>query len=317
MISPRHLRPEASVSPVKTASSPLFLAATDAACPLCKQNCADPILRHLRGTIASVRRCRSCGLQFLVPQPDGETLRQMYAARYFDSWAMYSGDRPEIAAMKEDTFTRHLKHLTQLVSPGAILDVGTATGFFLHAARRFGFDPYGIELSDYAAQIAIAKFGAERIHHGTIETCSFPYDSFTAITMFDLLEHVPDPLGALRKAHDLLRRGGVVAIVTPNTGSVTRRLMRSSWPHYKLEHLSYWNPSTLCCAATKAGFSVERIVPAVKIMAARYMRAQLAVYPNTLLGPITALLARWQRTAHARFPLRMGEMTAYLRKRTG
>jgi SAM-dependent methyltransferase len=238
----------------------------------------------------------------------------MYAAKYFDAWAMRSGDRREIAAMKGETFTPYLRHLREMVPLGPILDVGTATGFFLHTARCFGFEPYGIEVSDYAAQIAMAKFGAERIHHGTIETCSFPNGTFTAITMFDLLEHVIDPLGTLRKAHDLLQRGGVIAIVTPDTSSLTRQLMGSSWPHYKLEHLSYWNPSTLRFAASEAGFSVEGIRPAVKTVTPRYMRAQLAVYPNALLKPMAALLAHWDRTADMKFAITMGEMTAYLRK---
>jgi 2-polyprenyl-3-methyl-5-hydroxy-6-metoxy-1,4-benzoquinol methylase len=217
--------------------------------------------------------------------------------------------------MKTATFLPYLERLTRMTHAGAILDVGTGTGFFLQAAERYGFQPYGIKLSDYAAAIAATKFAADRIHRGTLEDAPFPEHFFSAVTMFDVLEHLRDPVGSLVIARRLLRSGGVLVIVTPNTASLTRRLMSTAWLHYKLEHLSYWNPRTMRHVAEMTGYSVHSLTSAKKALTLGYARTHLLAYPVPILTVLAGRLQVPRRIARRTLTMSIGEIAAYLRKR--
>jgi len=191
--------------------------------------------------------------------------------------------------MKKVTFTRTLREIQRHMPGGRMLDVGTATGFFLEVAQRQGFEPYGVEISEYAGQIAASKFPPGHIHIGTLETAPFEDATFSVIAMSDLLEHVADPIRTLQLARRMLAPDGVVAITTPNTASLSRRLMGPRWTHYKLEHLFYWNPESIQVVTQMAGYKVIAVKPARKTVTPEYVRAQMSVYPHWLLTPVSRL----------------------------
>jgi ubiquinone/menaquinone biosynthesis C-methylase UbiE len=201
------------------------------------------------------------------------------------------------------------------VRTGRILDVGTATGFFLEVAQAAGFEPYGVEISEYSGAIAAKKFGAGRIHIGTLETAPFPAGSFDAIAMTDLIEHVTTPVDTLRLAHRFLKPGGVVILTTPNSHSLSRKLMGRSWTHYKMEHLFYMNPRAIQVIAQKAGFRLVLCRSAEKTMSIGYLHSQLLEYRHWALTPAIRLVAALFRpfVAHP-IHLKMGEIVVILEK---
>ena len=284
-------------------------------CLVCASRAFELVVARVNGSRYSVLRCKECELQFLDPIPSQEELKQLYTASYYRAWGMESGENSAVALMKKHTFALRLKELEKAVEPGRILDVGTASGFFLEVAQSRGFAPYGVELSEYSGKLAIEKFGADRIHLGTLETAPFPKRSFRAIAMSDLLEHVPDPVATLRLARDFLEEGGVLQIVTPDTGSFSRKCMGSTWTQYKAEHLSYWNAHVLRSAAKETGYRVLSVRPARKVMTLRYLNAQLAVYSHPVLTPLFRIgeiaLSPLQ---DCHFQLSLGEMAALLEK---
>ncbi|MBW5381276.1 class I SAM-dependent methyltransferase, partial [Brachyspira hampsonii] len=83
--------------------------------------------------------------------------------------------------------------------------IGTASGFLLEEAKLLGFEPYGVELSEYSSSIAKKKFGDDRIHNGTLETSSFQENFFDVITMTDLLEHIQNPIEILKYSYKILK----------------------------------------------------------------------------------------------------------------
>lgn len=199
---------------------------------------------------------------------------------------------------------------------GPILDIGTATGFFLDEVKAQGrFEPYGVEVSEYAGGIAAEKFGSDRIHIGVLATAPFPAEFFSAVAMSDLIEHVQDPLALLQKVYELLRPGGVAMIMTPDPASLTRKLMGRKWTHFKLEHLFYFTPESMRRLAADAGFRMLYSGRARKVMTLKYLRDQLAVYPHPLLTPASRMLSftlkPWERSP---FPVTMGELLAFLQK---
>jgi 2-polyprenyl-3-methyl-5-hydroxy-6-metoxy-1,4-benzoquinol methylase len=289
------------------------------ACRLCGSREIGLLQKSLCGSRFALLKCRSCSLEFLDPLPAPDDLQRIYTAEYYRSWGMTGGGNPAVDAMKKLTFANHLRRAREYIGGddrgGDLLDIGTATGLLLEVAREQGFEPYGIEISDYAAGLASAKFGAGRIHNGTLQTAPFKDGRFSAITMTDLLEHVADPLDTLTRVRRLLRPDGIVLITTPNTASLTRLAMGRKWTHYKVEHLYYLNPRSMALLAGKAGFQILSMKPAAKAVTLEYLRDQFRVYRHPVLTPAAELLAAvFRPLRHATLRLRTGESLILLRK---
>ncbi|UCD58430.1 MAG: class I SAM-dependent methyltransferase [Candidatus Hydrogenedentota bacterium] len=255
-------------------------------CPLCKSPEA-PLLYRKRDF--TVFRCSSCTLAFEWPQLSEEASRRLYGNSYYESWGIEHD--LSVRDMKKRTFTLKLRALERITPPGHILDVGCATGFFLEAAAERGWQAYGVEVNPYAVAQARRQFG-DRVLEGTIESVSLDRTSFDAIAMSDVLEHVPDPMGTLRRAHELLRGSGLVAITTPNIASITAHLLRGRWPHLKAEHQFYFSPRTLSLLLKQTGFRTLRIRPAPKALSVNYIHAQRTVSRVPMVTPLASGLHR-------------------------
>jgi SAM-dependent methyltransferase len=218
--------------------------------------------------------------------------------------------------MKKRTFELRLKAIEKRIPPGRILDVGCATGFFLEAAEDRGWSAYGVDVNPHAVELARKQFG-DRVIEGTIDDARLARESFDAITMSDALEHVYDPLQTLFRANELLRNGGVVAVITPNISGIASILLRRRWPHLKAEHQFYFSPRTLSCVFEKAGFRVLSVRPALKALNLNYIYAQRTVTRVPLLTPLVSALRRVLPASIGRKPLYFlaGEMFALAQKK--
>ena len=257
-------------------------------------------------------------MEFLNPQPTWDEIKEIYSSGYYASWDMTNAENENTARMKRATFARRLQELRAYIDGGPILDVGTATGFFLDEVKAQGkFDPYGVEVSEYAGGIAAQKFGKDRIHIGTLETAPFPDNFFSAVAMSDLIEHVQDPLAILQKVRQILKPGGIAMIVTPDASSLTRKLMGAKWTHFKLEHLFYFTPRSMQRLAKDSGLQLLSQGRAKKSLTLKYLHDQFEVYPHPVFTPASKILSTalkpWERHS---FSITIGELLAYLQKPT-
>lgn len=283
---------------------------SDLCCPLC--GASDAPLRYQQHSLP-IRQC-CCGMVFLSPQPDDEQLREMYRSDYYKSWGIAGNDDESTRVMKQGTFVRRMKRLAGLVPIGRVLDVGCATGYFLEVAAAAGWEVFGVELSDYASELARRTFG-DHVFNGTLEQAHYPDGYFDLVTLSDLLEHVPDPRPFLSEVRRLLRPDGMLMIVTPDVTSLSARLMGGRWSHYKQEHLHYFSPETLMRLLSESGFSVVLKGAAAKILNCSYVANQFRVYPHFLMTPLCrivdtllpASLKEWN------FPVYCGEMLVMAR----
>ena len=108
-----------------------------------------------------------------------------------------------------------------------VLDVGCATGFSLIAAGQRGWEAEGIECSEFCVQYARSR--GLTVHHGSLRDYPGKEGSLDAITMWDYLEHSPDPLGDLRASRSLLKPGGITLLSIPNVDSWSYRLLGKKW----------------------------------------------------------------------------------------
>lgn len=154
-------------------------------------------------------RCHACGYVFDSPRPSAEDVAGFYSqpAKY-DSWLKEERARDAL-------WQRRLRKLLPHRVEGSLLDIGAGTGQFLHHARPFFTAITGTEVSESAAGIAKEKYGIDLLV-GQAEDLNMPHGSFDNITLFHVLEHVPDPVRLLSECRELLRPRGILAVAVPN-----------------------------------------------------------------------------------------------------
>lgn len=233
------------------------------ACPLCGSEHVEAVFTEPPYTVL---RCRQCGLGFVSPRLDERGLVELYADdSYWRSGAPkergyhdYRADEP----LYLKTFRKRLNYaLAAGPSVGRALDVGCAAGFCMAALRERGFDVYGVEVSEAIGSHARDHFGfGDAVHFGTLDSAPFAENSFDLITMWDVVEHVPDPRALLAKARVLLKPGGLLVLETQDIDSRFARLLGPRWHHYKhAEHIYHFTPSVIGELLRSAGFAPERL----------------------------------------------------------
>jgi ubiquinone/menaquinone biosynthesis C-methylase UbiE len=154
-------------------------------------------------------RCRGCGFVFDSPRPSpGEIVAFYSQAGKYDSWL-------DEEAGRERLWKRRLQKLLPHSTPGSLLDIGTGIGQFLHVARPFFREVHGTEVSASAVRVAKEKYGLD-ILHGAVDQLPLAPNSFDNISLFHVLEHVPDPGDLIETCRSLLRQQGTLFIAVPN-----------------------------------------------------------------------------------------------------
>ncbi len=208
-----------------------------------------------------VVKCARCGTLFLDPLPKPQEAAAVYGQDYFGGaekghgYVDYDTDKEAMRSI----FIRHLIHFEKLLKrPGKMLDVGAATGFFMKIAKSRGWEVCGVEISSFAAE-AGRKNGLDIIT-GTLQNIKQADDSFDLVTMWDVIEHMPDPVRDLHRVHSLLKPGGLVAVNTPDSGSFYSHVMGSRWHLFvPPEHIFYFNRKSISKLLQNSGFEVIEI----------------------------------------------------------
>lgn len=220
----------------------------------------------------NIVRCASCGYVFDNPRPVLDELIKFYSRpSQYDAWL----DELEV---RDQMWKRRLKLVLPFRKNGSLLDVGAGIGQFLSLARGHFEEVQGTEVSTTAIEVAKQKYGLE-LFRGTLEGIARRGETFDNISLFHVLEHVPDPKSLLRICHSLLSDQGVLIIAVPNEvaclrASLKRLLVargilhprrgagRFGLPLIRLTektsevHLSHFTPPVLCNLLRHTGFSI-------------------------------------------------------------
>ena len=211
-----------------------------------------------------VVRCARCRQQYVWPVPSPTELAAIYDQSYYRGGheALGFSDYAALAAARRRMFSRHLHRVEPYKQGGRVLDVGCATGDFLLVAQRLGWEAIGVDPSPARDQAAAAGL---RIVGRTLDDAEVAEESVDLITFWDVLEHLPDPVRALRRAASLLAPGGIVAATVPDAGSAAASISGRRWFGYKTagEHLQFFTAATIRRSFQSAGFDVvdQRPVP--------------------------------------------------------
>jgi SAM-dependent methyltransferase len=250
-------------------------------CPLCD------LAPQRRRTLANgqpLLQCPQCRLAWWhwpAFAPD-----QFYDRDYFQS-AEESKGYADYAALESGlrrTARGRLKRLRRLrgSQSGALLDVGCGTGVFLDEARQLGWQVQGLEVSPYGCQAARER--GLSVQSAAIESADLPAASFDCVTMWDTIEHLSDPVGAVRRAAEALKPGGWLALSTGDVTSWCARLSGRRWHLFNLpEHLFFFSPDSLRRLLEGCGCRVAQMRYEVNWVSTAYIRERLT---KTLLGRV-------------------------------
>ncbi len=261
-------------------------------------------------------RCDNCSFIFLWPQPTPKEIEDIYKKSYYKSWGVFTGmEKTETIILKKEISNRFLNKIMLRKNSGKILDIGSAFGYFMDKAVERGFDAYGVELSNFSSAIAKKRFGS-KVFNGKLENARFPDGYFDIITMFDLIEHIPEPVEFMKEVKRIIKPGGFIAITTPDTSSPSFKLLGyGQWFHWKFEHLSYFNKKSIKELSKQTGFSLVEKKRAYKTMSFQYIFDQFRIFPQPIIGSFVNLLNKVisKSIRHKTFPISGGEMFIILK----
>lgn len=238
------------------------------------------------GIHPTIVRCRRCGLVYANPRRDGSVILETYEAVQDP---LYIEEREGRVL----TFEHHLQPLERLTGPPngrKLLDIGAYTGVFVEIAARHGWDAWGVEPSRWAVEEAHRR--GLRVLQGTTETVDLPPEAFDVVTMWDVIEHLTDPLGELQRVHRLLKPGGLLVVHTIDIGSPFARLMGRRWPWLMEMHLYYFDRRTLRRILEKVGFHVWRIRAQGRYLRLGYLANRVAALIPWIGRPAERLVTR-------------------------
>jgi SAM-dependent methyltransferase len=245
----------------------------------------------LRKGGVEILECPSCGLAFWTPPADFRPAA-VYDAAYFAGAQVDRGydDYGHLESSLRLTFARRLARIPRPEAGARLLDVGAAYGFALDEARRAGWMTTGLEISAPAARHA-STIASGRVVVADAVAAPFASDCFDAVTLWDVLEHLPEPHAIVSEMARLLRPGGRLVLSTGDVGSLAARLSGARWHLYTIpEHLFFYTRRSLRELLEAHGFRVVSLRAEASTYTLGYLVERLR---KTLLGRSARRPARW------------------------
>jgi 2-polyprenyl-3-methyl-5-hydroxy-6-metoxy-1,4-benzoquinol methylase len=227
-------------------------------------------------------KCLDCAMIYENPRYDNKTIVTGYMASK-------EGEHDSQYPMRVYSFYRTLKkHAKFLPEYGAkVLDIGTAGGAFLDAAKQYGYDAYGMEPS--ADLVARGKARGLQIEQGTIESHNFAQGSFDMVCLWDVIEHLPDPKFALVEIRKLLKPDGILLINFPDIGTWQAQIAGKKFWWILSVHLHHFTRKSVRDICLRSGFDAFHFQRYWQTLEFGYLERMAVHYRIPLTGLITRL----------------------------
>lgn len=222
-------------------------------CPICD---SQKINQYFEKDGYKLYKCFDCELVFVYPIPD--SLDEIYSKNYFYKnegkesfgYTDYEKDKKPL----EKFYSSILQEIESLVDGRSIFDVGAATGFFLDIAKKRGWKTSGSEISKFAGSEARSK--GHDVHISEIREID-ANSNYSAVTMWDVFEHVSDPNEYVEVSYNFLDAGGILLINTIDIKSWCAKVLGKRW-HAILppEHIFYYSKGNLRYILEKNNFEI-------------------------------------------------------------
>ncbi len=263
------------------------------AVPECQICAGSPILCE-RFAPYPFLECPDCGFVFR-PDLDDAKLAEVYTAGAYELLRAEEYLR-QLPDRRRDARVR-LRYLRRWSEKGRLLDVGASAGAFVYEARSGGFDASGIEPVPAFAKMAGEHFGVH-VTEGTLSDTRLQDGSYQAITLWHVLEHLPDPVSHLRQIVKALTPDGLVALEVPNAGSTVACKTGAQWTSLEPDvHVNQFTPRSLRTALDASGLTVLDLQTT---MVTPYLKWPRRLGPGHLAARVKALA--WLRSVRTTHP---------------
>lgn len=205
----------------------------------------------------AVFKCAGCGLGVLDPRPGPGELAELYGESYFLSQYERVPEPGSEKMQRRLSQERHrVDFFRRYKGSGRVLDIGCGRGYFLQACRLRGYDAVGFDVSDEAAASVRDTLGIP-VKTGEFREKLFAPGSIDVVTMWHVLEHMPDPRVPLDLAWKWLSPDGVLVVDVPNYECTDARKAGRAWVGWQLPyHFFHFTPSSAAGILDRYGFQV-------------------------------------------------------------
>lgn len=229
-------------------------------CTICNKPLEVALLKDIKenSNLYDIYFCEQCKIGMTIPMPTQEMLSELY------SYGSYRSDKGKRFNMVIEFLIyisrfQRKKRIKKYINNGHILDIGAGRGLFLDIMRKDGWSATGVEF-DRKAALYIYELYKIDVISGPPEEWRFARDSFDAITINHVLEHLHDPAQMISICNKLLRRGGLLVCSVPNILSLQAYAGKGVWFHLDLPyHIHHFTEDGLISLLKKNSFSVKRI----------------------------------------------------------
>lgn len=232
-------------------------------CPACNSANIYSVFKVKDQTVSGewfgIDECKDCGLRFTQEVPDENSIGRYYQSEdYISHTETSKGLINRIYLMvRKRTLKKKRKlvlSITNLQS-GKILDLGSGTGAFLNEMAKNGWDATGLEPSEDARKFAKRTYNINLRNND--ELFSLPANSFDAITLWHVLEHIHQLHRTMQQLKNLLKENGKLIIAVPNYTSLDQKIYQENWAAYDVpRHLYHFSPQSMNILATKNGMKI-------------------------------------------------------------
>jgi len=223
-------------------------------CPICKSDAINVIYAaapdYITGEHFQIWKCNHCSVVYTVPRP--ENLSRFYP----DKYRQYNFI---IQKILEVLYTIRAKRWSEKeTNPGVVFEVGCGNGIMLNTLRKYGWKVFGNERDINAAHFASQKLSIP-VFIGDFNALK-PTSTIDLIILFQVLEHLSNPVNTLQQLHGLLKPNGSLIIAVPNFGSWQSQFGGEKWFHLDVpRHLFHFSLPALEVCLKKSGFVVSNV----------------------------------------------------------
>ena len=277
-------------------------------CPACGRKNIVSILSAEDYTVSHKRfeiwECNNCTLRFTQNVPAADEIAPYYQSENYISHrdtnkglinSLYHKVRKQTLVQKRKLVQKLTKKLT-----GSILDVGCGTGAFLNTMQQSGWQITGLEPDETARKKALELYN---LNLESSEKLFFlPLQSFDAITMWHVLEHVHELHAYIKKLKELLKPGGKLFIAVPNYTCYDENVYKEFWAAYDVpRHLYHFSPVSMYQLFLSHNMKVVSIKPMwydsfyVSMLSEKYKTGKSNFLKAFIIGCISNFKAMFNR----------------------
>ena len=273
-------------------------------CPLCQGSNFQPYLtckdHTTSGENFKLIKCTTCGFVLTSPRPDDNTIGHYYeSANYISHTSQSSSLFGGLYLLaRKFTLSWKIKTISKIKVPDKILDYGCGTGDFLRQCISEGWSGYGVEPSE-AAHTKARENTKLNIYKDLSQLSG---TKFEVITLWHVLEHVPDLEEKLIQFRSLMEKDGLLFIAVPNHSSYDAKIYQEQWAAYDVpRHLWHFTQESMQALAKKTGYTIREIKPMrldafyISLLSEKYLNKS-----NSLFGMMHAFVMGLKSNLYAR-----------------